>query len=50
VQNATEIQDFYGQVVGWTATPHNMGDYHDFDIKIPDQGQTVAGICRGRPN
>ncbi len=48
VENASEIKNFYSQVVGWTASPHDMGDYHDFDIKTPDQAQTVAGICHAR--
>jgi len=51
VKNAAEIKDFYSQVVGWTASPHDMGDYHDFDIKTPGQDQIVAGICHARgPN
>jgi predicted enzyme related to lactoylglutathione lyase len=48
VQDAAGIKDFYRQVVGWTASPHDMGDYHDFDIKTPADGQIVAGICHAR--
>jgi predicted enzyme related to lactoylglutathione lyase len=48
VKNAAEIRDFYSRVVGWTAAPHDMGDYFDFDIRTPGQGQTVAGICHAQ--
>jgi len=48
VKNAAEIKEFYSQVVGWSASPHDMGGYHDFDIKTPAEGQIVAGICHAR--
>lgn len=48
VDNAEEIKDFYQQVIGWTATPHDMGDYNDFDIHAPETGEVVAGICHAR--
>jgi hypothetical protein len=48
VQNAAEIKEFYSQVVGWTASPHDMGDYHDFDMARPAEGQIVTGICHAR--
>ena len=51
VPNAEEIRDFYGRVVGWESTEHDMGEYADFNINLPGSGQTVAGICHARgPN
>ena len=47
VKDAEGIKDFYCQVVGWEAEPHDMEDYHDFDI-ISSEGETVAGICHAR--
>lgn len=51
VPNAAALRDFYCAVVGWTATPHDMGDYADFNIHPPDSTDTVAGICHAQgPN
>ena len=51
VPNAPEIRDFYCQVVGWSYTDHDMGDYADYNINLPDGSSTVAGICHARgPN
>jgi uncharacterized protein len=47
VNNAEDIKDFYCNVVGWEASPHDMGDYNDFDIKTPE-GETVTGICHAK--
>ena len=48
VPNAPELRDFYCQVVGWTYTDHDMGDYNDYNITMPEGGHTVAGICHAR--
>ncbi|MDE2938542.1 MAG: VOC family protein [Chloroflexota bacterium] len=48
VPNAPEIRDFYCQVVGWTYTDHDMGEYNDYNINLPEGGHTVAGICHAR--
>ncbi len=48
IPNAPEIRDFYCQVVGWTYTDHDMGDYNDYNINLPDGTHTVAGICHSR--
>ncbi|MEM7349119.1 MAG: VOC family protein [Chloroflexota bacterium] len=48
VEHASEIRDFYCQVVGWQAADHDMGAYNDFDIIAPNSGGTVAGICHAR--
>ena len=48
VENAEEVQDFYREVVGWTATPLDMGGYADFCMNAPADGKTVAGVCHAR--
>lgn len=48
VENAEEVKAFYSEVVGWDAAPHDMGDYHDFDIISPGSGKVVTGICYAR--
>ena len=48
VKNAEDVKEFYSQVIGWKADPHDMGEYNDFDIKLPESGETVAGICNAR--
>ncbi len=48
VDDAESIKNFYAKVVGWQSDPHNMGDYHDFNINAPGDGTTVAGICHAR--
>jgi predicted enzyme related to lactoylglutathione lyase len=51
VPDAAAIKDFYSAVTGWTAAPHDMGEYHDFDIRLPGSGKPVTGICYARgPN
>ncbi len=47
VGDAERVKDFYCQVVGWTATDHDMGDYNDFNIARPD-GESAVGICHAR--
>lgn len=48
VDNAEQIRDFYSNVVGWQADDHDMGDYTDFNMKLPDSDQIVTGICHAR--
>ena len=48
VPNAKEIRDFYCDVIGWQASDHPVGDYNDFDIKSPEDGEVVTGICHTR--
>ncbi len=45
---AEQIRDFYQQVIGWDAQPHDMGDYNDFDMVAPSSGTLVTGICHAR--
>jgi hypothetical protein len=48
VADAERVRAFYCDVVGWESQAHNMGEYDDFDIKLPDSEETVAGICHAR--
>ena len=48
VENATEIGQFYAEVVGWKAEPVDMGGYSDFTMTTPVSGQPVGGVCHAR--
>lgn len=48
VPDAENIKRFYSYVVGWETKPHPMGEYDDFNIIVPDTGETIAGICHAR--
>lgn len=48
VDDAERVRDFYRAVVGWDSDDVDMGSYSDFNIKLPDTGETVAGICHAR--
>ncbi len=44
VENADQVRDFYGKVVGWTSQGLSMGDYEDYMI-MDSEGNPVSGIC-----
>jgi predicted enzyme related to lactoylglutathione lyase len=48
VPDAVGVRDFYRSIVGWESQDHDMGDYADFNMLLPDSGKTVAGICHAR--
>jgi predicted enzyme related to lactoylglutathione lyase len=48
VPHAEEISTFYAQVVGWQRSGQSMGDYDDYNMNRPEDGETVAGICHAR--
>jgi len=48
VPNAEEIKDFYCEVIGWNSTDHPVSDYTDYNITLPDSGDTITGICHAR--
>lgn len=48
VDDASGVRDFYQGVVGWSHTPVSMGDYNDFCMNRPGDGETVSGICHAR--
>ena len=45
VDDAEAVRDFYTDVVGWTASPVDMGAYSDFSMTPPGGDGAVAGIC-----
>jgi len=48
VQNAESVKDFYKEVVGWDSSTHDMGDYVDYNIHLPNSDEVVAGVCHQR--
>lgn len=48
VENAEEIRDFYGKVLGWKHQALSMGDYDDFVMKTNDDDEGTSGICHAR--
>ena len=48
VENATDLRDFYEKVVGWTVEDTSMGDYSDYTMTSPQDGEAVSGICHAR--
>lgn len=48
VADADRVRQFYSEVVGWTATPLDMGGYSDFVMSEPAGGEPIAGICHAR--
>lgn len=48
VHNASSVRDFYKSVVGWTSSDVDMGHYNDFNINLPDTGETIAGVCHAK--
>ncbi len=48
VDNAGELCDFYAAVVGFKPQAVDMGDYSDFNMTMPGNGEAVAGICHSR--
>lgn len=48
VDDATGTRDFYEKVVGWNVEDTSMGDYCDYTMVSPADGEAVAGICHAR--
>lgn len=48
VDDAEGLRDFYSKVVGWEAEAVHMGDYSDFNMKMPGNGVPAAGVCHAR--
>ena len=48
VGDATRSRDFYCKVIGWKSTDVEMGTYSDFNLNLPGNGETIAGICHAR--
>jgi hypothetical protein len=48
VRDAEPVRDFYREVVGWTSSQVDMGEYSDYSMNLPGSGETVAGVCHAR--
>ena len=48
VNDAESVRDFYESVMGWTHHGVEMGEYKDYEMKQPENGETVTGICHAR--
>lgn len=48
VDDADGLRDFYADVVGLVPDPVSMGDYDDFNMTMPANGDAVCGICHAR--
>ena len=48
VGDADGIRDFYKTVVGWGSESVSMGDYSDYSMTMPANGEAVSGICHAR--
>jgi predicted enzyme related to lactoylglutathione lyase len=48
VKDAPALRDFYSAVVGWIPTDVSMGDYSDYGMTMPGNGEAVSGVCHAR--
>ncbi len=48
VPDASQLREFYAKIVGWEFGEHDMGDYADYNVKSPESGEVVAGLCHAR--
>ena len=48
VDNASGLRDFYEKVVGWRVEDTSMGDYSDYTMLSPGDGDAIAGVCHAR--
>lgn len=45
---AESMRDFYASVVGWKTEAVSMGDYDDYNMTDPANGEGRAGVCHRR--
>lgn len=48
VEDAPALRDFYSAVVGWNTQDVSMGEYNDYNMVMPSNGEPAAGICHAR--
>ena len=48
VDEAGGLRDFYQEVVGWESDAVSMGEYTDYTMKMPANGEEISGICHSR--
>jgi predicted enzyme related to lactoylglutathione lyase len=45
VPNASQVKDFYQEVIGWKSEACSMGDYEDYTMLNAITGDATAGVC-----
>lgn len=48
VGNAENVKSFYEDVIGWKSENVSMGDYDDYAMLEPINGDAVSGICHAQ--
>jgi uncharacterized protein len=50
VENAEQIKDFYGSVIGWSFSEQPVDDYVDYNVHnaLEPDNECIAGICHKR--
>ena len=48
VDDADGLRDFYQELVGWESDAVSMGEYSDYTMKMPSNGEAIAGVCHSR--
>ena len=48
VDNASDVRNFYREVVGWESGAVDMGGYDDYNMNLPAENTPVAGVCHAR--
>ncbi|WP_085299409.1 VOC family protein [Cognaticolwellia mytili] len=48
VDNAESVKSFYEDVIGWKSENVSMGDYDDYVMLEPINGEAVSGICHAQ--
>ncbi len=48
VDDAEGLRDFYADVVGWRPEGCSMGDYEDYNLCDPADGEAQAGVVHRR--
>lgn len=48
VGNAENVKSFYEDVIGWKSENVSMGDYDDYAMLEPINGEAVSGICHAQ--
>src|SRR5688500_13132184 len=48
VPAAARVRDLCRVVLGWDASPVDMGGYDDYNMNIPGTADAAAGVCHAR--
>lgn len=45
VEDAENTKAFYESVLDWKTSPHDMENYHDYNVMLKDTDEIFTGIC-----